>query len=109
MNFPQLFSQLENQYNHLCCSHSMHCLFSPSDILLALGAARMSMFSGDGKSIKHTWLSQLLQTQVVTPGTFHKELEVASFEMKDCSQNYSMSINQITILDKENLCSHKAN
>lgn len=31
------------------------------------------------------------------------------FEIKDCSQNYSIFINQITILGKENLCSHKAN
>lgn len=45
---------------------------------------------------------------MVGPGTFNKELEIVFFGIKDCSQNYSMSINQKTILGKENLWSHKA-
>ncbi|TRZ26303.1 hypothetical protein HGM15179_000915 [Zosterops borbonicus] len=35
---------------------------------------------------------------MVGPGTFNKELEIVFFKIKDCSQNYSMSINQKTIL-----------
>lgn len=67
----------------------------------------VGMFSADVKSIERMWLSQLLQTQMVRPSTFNKELEI-TFEIKDCSEKYSMSINQIAILGKENLCSHKA-
>ncbi|KAF2980043.1 hypothetical protein EK904_009477 [Melospiza melodia maxima] len=47
--------------------------------------------------------SALSQTQMVRPSAFNKELEITFFEIKDCSQNYSMSINQITILAEEHI------
>ena len=47
----------------------------------------MDMLSEDVKSLKHMWLAQLLQTQLVRPGIFNKELEIATFEM-DCSQKH---------------------
>lgn len=47
----------------------------------------LDMFSEDVKSLKQMWLTQLLQTQLVRPDIFNKELGIASFEM-DCNQNH---------------------